>query len=478
MLTDALTILPSAAASAILWFVAVTTLLYFARDPAHRAIVSMGRMLHNAMRVGASAVARAEGRLRSRNTEVLLATGRENAERLIEREFERIEAAVHRDLAQSPELHRRLREQLNDLDKDLRESSLLPPEPPGWTEAVEAVAAIETKSDAMVVKILENIHRAMVDANNIAAKQFRTASSRRNGRLSRMMPRWRKLGRLLSAVDTNVTSVIDRSKTIDRLVDEYREIVKRTDTAVRTLSASSLVQFFTSGLVLAIAIGGALINFNLIARPLSEMVGGSSAIGAFRMADVAALVIILVEASMGLFLMESLRVTRLFPVINTLSDKLRIRMAWVTVGILFGLATVEAGLAYMREILLQDELATNALLRGEAAAADFESTFLWITTGSQMGLGFILPFALVFIAIPLGTFIYSTRTVLGLLLIGLMRSIALAMRIAGNVCRYGSLLFVDLYDVLIFGPLWAEARIKGQRDGHTAFKWPALKGAS
>ena len=151
-------------------------------------------------------------------------------------------------------------------------------------------------------------------------------------------------------------------------MQEYEDIVKREDKALSVLSSSSLVQFFVSALVLLVAIGGAAINFSLIARPMAEMVGGTSFIGAFRTADIAALVIIMVEISMGLFLMESLRITRLFPVIGALPDKMRVRMIWITFSILLLLASIEAGLAYMREVLLQDELATSALLRGGEVA--------------------------------------------------------------------------------------------------------------
>jgi len=59
-------------------------------------------------------------------------------------------------------------------------------------------------------------------------------------------------------------------------------------------------------------------------------------------ADIAALVIIMVEISMGLFLMESLRITRLFPVIGALSDKMRVRMIFVTFTILLLMASIEA----------------------------------------------------------------------------------------------------------------------------------------
>jgi hypothetical protein len=218
------------------------------------------------------------------------------------------------------------------------------------------------------------------------------------------------------------------------------------------------VYFFVSALVLAVATAGAAINFSLIARPMAEMVGGTSFIGAFRTADIAALVIIMVEISMGLFLMESLRITRLFPVIGALSDKMRVRMIFVTFTILLLMASVEAGLAYMREVLLQDELATSSLLRGDAVASAI-NPHLWITTAAQMGMGFILPFALVFVAIPLETFVHSLRTVMGLLAIGILRLLALLLRILGNGSRHLGTLTQQVYDLLLFVPLWIETRM-------------------
>ncbi|MEX1265702.1 MAG: hypothetical protein WEA08_02190, partial [Woeseia sp.] len=200
--------------------------------------------------------------------------------------------------------------------------------------------------------------------------------------------------------------------------------------------------------------------FSLIARPMAEMVGGTNLIGGFQTADIAALVIIMVEISMGLFLMESLRITRLFPVIGALPDKIRVRMIWITFTILFLLASVEAGLAYMREVLLQDELATSALLRGDGQAG-VTTQFMWITTAAQMGMGFILPFALTFVAIPLETFVHSLRTIVGVGAIGLLRLLSLLMRLLGNVFRYMGSLLQQLYDLPLFIPLWLAQRNPG-----------------
>jgi len=166
---------------------------------------------------------------------------------------------------------------------------------------------------------------------------------------------------------------------------------------------------------------------------------------------------------MGLFLMESLRITRLFPVIGALPDKLRVRMIWITFTILLLLASVEAGLAYMREVLLQDELATSALLRGAETVSQNPS--LWITTAAQMGMGFVLPFALVFVAIPLETFVHSLRTVVGLAGLGVLSLFALVMRVLGNGFRHVGMLAERLYDLLLFVPLWLESQ-RARNGGH------------
>jgi hypothetical protein len=190
---------------------------------------------------------------------------------------------------------------------------------------------------------------------------------------------------------------------------------------------------------------------------MAEMVGGTNFIGAFRTADIAALVIIMVEVSMGLFLMESLRITRLFPVIGTLTDQMRVRMIVITFAILLMMASIEAGLAYMREVLLQDELATNALLRSDSTGS-MVNQHLWITTAAQMGMGFVLPFALVFVAIPLETFVHSLRTVVGLIGIAILRALALILRVLGNGTRQFGILAQRIYDLPLFLPLWLEAR--------------------
>jgi len=168
----------------LLWFVVLSLAMYFARLPAHRTILSLARALHRALRLTARSLLLLEERLQARNREVLLAAGREAKERIIEREFERIDMAVRRDLAECPTLHRRLSEQATALEEDHEESKEVPPAPPGWVNAVKAVAEIEApREDPMVGKILEAVHASMIKAQEQARIEFRTATRARHEHL-------------------------------------------------------------------------------------------------------------------------------------------------------------------------------------------------------------------------------------------------------------------------------------------------------
>ena len=73
-----------------------------------------------------------------------------------------------------------------------------------------------------------------------------------------------------------------------------------------------------------------------------------------------------------------------------------------------------------------------------------------------MGMGFILPFALIFVAIPLESFIHSLRTVLGVIAVGLLRTLVWVLRLTGNLSRFSGRMLINVYDLLIFAPLWIE----------------------
>ena len=449
------------AVSAMVWGIILTLLAYFAREPMHQMIDAFSSVAKSAFQQASDALLVAATKLSERNKEVLIAAGREASEHLIDREFSRINNIVEADLAEYPSLHRKIDDVVTRLDEDYKHSSEVPPEAPGWAKAVDAVANIPaSKNDPMVSQILGSIHSTLEKNHEKTLDTYRKSTNERHLLLKKMRPSWRAMNSDLKQVDQHVSALIDRSHEIDRQMEAYENIIKETDAAKKTLSSSSLTQFFIAGFVLLIAIGGAVINFNLIARPMQEMVGGSGLLMGFRTANIAALVIILVEVAMGLFLMESLRITRLFPVIGSMNDTMRVRMIYITFSILLMLASVEAGLAYMREILAQDDAALRASLVN-GAVETITNSDRWITTAAQMGMGFILPFALVFVAIPMESFIHASRTVLGMSICGLLRFLATTFSIMGNSAHYLGRMFTTVYDLCIFIPLWIEDRVGG-----------------
>ncbi len=432
-------------------------LFYLARHQSHRMIRSFTRITTQALRLMSRSLLLAEKKLKQRNREVLLAAGAIEIEKGLEREFQRVDAVVKRDLQTYPAFHRNMSDLITRIDEDYRQSTEVPPSPPAWISAIEAVAQVPN-SDGGVAEILTEINKTLDRHHKSAMDDYRKSSQKRHALLNKLMPVWRKLSETLEHVGKTITGLHERSELITAKMDEYEKIRAGADDAERRLSSSSLTQFFIAGLVMLIAIGGAIINFNLIALPMSEMVGGGSYIGNFKISDVAALVIILVEISMGLFLMESLRITHLFPVIGQLDDRMRRKMIWISFTLLFTLAGVESALAFMRDQIASDLQALRQSLSGAEVVAEQVSSM--IPTAGQMVLGFVLPFALTFVAIPLESFIHSTRTVIGLTLGFMLRTAAFLLRLLGNITNHLGKALIALYDLLIFPAIWIEEKAK------------------
>jgi hypothetical protein len=453
----------NAALSALVWFVIAMPFLYAARAPVHGLLRSLGALAGGPLRLAARALLASALELRERNRAVLFAQGREEAGERIAREFERVAALVKRDLEGYPALQRKLLDEVTRVEEDYRKCGEVPPPPPEWVEAVAAVAKIKPNGNELVQHLLEEINVSIKAIHDKALAEYRRAYQSRHKILDGFMPFWRSLDKTLSQADRRMTDLADRAAAIDAQMERYEAITRKTDRAEHALTVSAATQFCIALLVLAIAAGGALINFKLIALPMSEMVGaGDYLTASLRTSEVAALVIIFVEATMGLFLMETLRITHLFPRIHNLAEAMRRRMMWVAFVLLLILAGIEAALALMRDMLIADK---QALLQSLAAtqAPVTEGWLSGIPTAGQMLLGFILPFALAFVAIPLESFITSARTVGGAALVFLARAAAVLLRVAGNFFRQLSRVLVTLYDIVIVVPLLVERWAKTAR---------------
>ena len=451
------------AASVLLLALLAMGFMYAARRPMHELLRALGHMLGGPLRVASRWLSAAAVEINSRNKAVLLAHGRSEVGQRIEREFERLGAIVTRDLQGYPTLQRKLLDEITKIEEDYKKCGEVPPSPPDWTEAVAAIANVKSTGNELVLRVLEEIKRSVNTIHDKAIGEYRKAYETRHKILEGFMPFWRSVDKNLAQVEKNLAGLQSSVKGVDAHMAKYEQINAGTDKAQHALTVSAFTQFAIALVVMTIAAGGAFINFKLIALPMSEMVGAGDYItNSLRTSEVAALVIIFVEASMGLFLLEAMRVTHLFPRIASLNEVLRRRMLWIAFTLLVTLAGVEAALALMRDMLIADK---QALLQSLSSVQPV-ATDGWvgrIPTAGQMLLGFILPFALAFIAIPLESLIHSARTVGGVLLTALVRSLALVLRVTGQAVRQASRVLIRLYDVAIVVPLLAERMVKGSR---------------
>ncbi|TQV81275.1 hypothetical protein FKG94_09265 [Exilibacterium tricleocarpae] len=447
---------PPWATTLILLGIAIV-LLYMARSSAHGAINSLFRALYNGLRMGSRSVALAEQRLSVRNRDVLLALGRDHAERELNREFFRINKFVERDLGGYPQVQRTIQEQITQINEDYKASAEVPPPSPEWVHAVESVAKlhVEKGNNSLTAQILEDIYKASEDQHRDTLQEYRQAMAERHTRLRQMAPYWRKLSNSIDQVGKHLQELVTRAQNVDRQMEQFQEIDRGTDKAARRLKASNSIQFCVALLFVLFGVGGAFFNFHLIALPMSEMVGAAARVGGVKVSDVAALVIIFLEITMGMFLLECLQWTRLFPIIGAMDDKVRIRIAIACGTILLVLAGVEAGLAFMRDQIAADHAALRASLAGTAIPAG-EAVNTWIPQVTGMFLGFTVPLALTLIAIPLEYLINTGRNVFGMLLEYLLRLLSIGLRLLSAVSRNAGRLAIHLYDILIVLPLWLE----------------------
>lgn len=459
--TDFLMIIPGSAFwSGILWVLLGVVILFFARSPAHQAICSAGRLLSGGLRMASRTVGRTAARVGARNREILLAAGIEAAEQQQEGDFHRVANLVRRDLSGFPTLQRALSSEVDRLDSDYRESAELPPPPPSWLEAVEAVARIPASGDMATTRILEVIHKTTISQYQTAMAEYRKNMGIRHQLLKRMLPSWRKVSEGLNRLEGKIDRLQTQSVRVDQRMGEYAAVRSGTDTAVRTLAASTVSRFVLSLVALLVMAAGVMLNFNLIALPMSELVGAGSYIGRFKTAEVSALVLILLQLAVGGFLMEALRLTGTFPAIGNLEERTRARLIWGLATLLLLLAGVQASLAFLRDRIATDIEALKQSLAGLAAVQPVDA---WIPAVGYMALGLVLPVVLSFCAVPLEAFVHSARTIFGALLQCGLETAAWLLRLGAHLATLMADFLVRIYDLFIFPGLWIEARISERR---------------
>jgi hypothetical protein len=455
--------------SLMVLFLVTQVIGYAARVPVHRALRKGAAALGGALRLAARWLRSVSEELRRRNREVLLESGRLQTEGKVEHEFTRLATTFTKELREYPTLHRRLDESVKKVEEDLKASSVVPPEAPGWPEAVQAMANMPKAGDRTVQKVLDEIHRSAQASEKKALQEYRDSVAKRHKILAQSASLWKVIRGLLEQVQRTVTGTLAASGRVDGYMEKYEKIRRGEDSAERLLSASAVNLFVISLFVVTVAGFGGLVNFQLIARPMSELVPGGGYIFGMPISMIAALVIVLMEVAAGIFVMETLGITHLFPTLGGLSPSRRRIIFLVALIGLALLAAIEASLAILREQLLEADKALAMALAGEVArgketvAAPLLSRIPMI---GQAVMGFILPWILAMIAVPLEMLVESGRHVVGRALALLVRGGGILFRLVAHLVRYLASILALLYDIYVILPLQIErlARGRGAQD--------------
>jgi hypothetical protein len=177
---------------------------------------------------------------------------------------------------------------------------------------------------------------------------------------------------------------------------------------------------------------------------------------------VAALVIVLMETALGIFIMDMLGITDLLPRLHAIPSARRRLILGLALGGLFFLACVESSLAVLRERLAEADAALKLALAGEEGRVVTQASSSWIPVAGQAALGFVLPWILAMVAIPLEMLLDSARHVLASLAVLALEAAGYALRVLAHVAKALCAMLESAYDVYIGIPLRIEQALRGR----------------
>jgi hypothetical protein len=448
--------------SIAIWVVASMIFLFFAREPMHKLIQAMSDATAGGLRKLAAWIKISAEKMREKDRKVLLESGLAKIQGEILQEFHKIDTANTKSLAGYPELQLKLDESIAKIDDDYKECGQVAPEAPGWSEVVETIARAQgSTGDRIIEKMLAEIHKSAVAGEKKAISELREVAGKRHKILGSMAPVWKRIEKLGKEINHKVDKVIENSRNIDKYMDQYQKITTGGKESIDMLSSKVTKLFIISLIVIFVGMVGAFINFNLIALPMSELVPAGTRVAGLAVSEVSALVIVALELVLGIFLFEAVGVTHTFPQIaNMTSGKRKIILYGSLFGLLF-LSSVEASLAILRDHMAEANSALNRSLAGDSTTVA-ESIDTNITVMGQALLGFVLPWILAVIAIPLEMFIEASQHAFAKIYTIIVTLIChLANMIAFLIEGFFKIL-IHVFDIYIIVPLQISNMFKGK----------------
>lgn len=429
-------------------------ILFAARTPVQKSLSTLARSTFGLFRLIARWCTASASQMQERNTEVLLEVGRLQIEHKIERELRRLDSGLTDDLTHYTAVGRDLTELASQMQNDYQGCGSLQPGSGNFDGAAKAAENLSEMEDRGARKMLGELQRAASKAEKAALSEFRSATSRRHKILSKMVPSWKRVSSLVSDGNQVITKILESTKQIEKHMDQFEKIRDKSEVTAHILRRSARNHFLVSSLVMLVALAGAFINFQLIALPMSELVPAGTRVSGVPVSTVAALVLVLMEITVGFFVMDMLGITNLFPRLEAQPTRTRRMILCVAVLGLFFLSSIEASLAILREQIVGAETALRQSLAGATPeAGEGGSAVSQIPLIGQAVLGFVLPWILALVAIPLETFVETMGTAAISVFAPLLQALGTVCRLVGHALSSIVRLAQGLYDVYIAIPI-------------------------
>ncbi len=266
---------------------------------------------------------------------------------------------------------------------------------------------------------------------------------------------FRSMDRVLKRLDTKLDDNSRRWTSFNDLLRQYKELLESKEGREIIKYGSVLTTFIIGILFLPVVAGGAVLNYQLIALPMLEIVGSSTLVAGYPIHQAAALIVILLEATAGILFFEAMRITHLLGLFDGLDRKTRRNLAIFFGSILVILATAEAALAVLRDYVLEatGEASTFLSSGSQPEGEEADAISGTLRTIVQATFGFIIPFVLACVAIPLEMVLTTISTVTAIVVANLILPlfIIISAIFAALLKGFGELLLA-IYRIAIFIP--------------------------
>jgi len=422
----------------VVWLVVAIAVMYLLRSNAHRFIERISRAGFRWLRLFSRGCAALAARIDIRNREAMLALQMEITRRQLEREFHRVAAAVEQDMTKFQHLERSITEHINLMGEDFERSAQVPPAPPGWVEAVDAIAKLQAETNPEPVgRVLQDIHNSVCDQQREVMREYRWAVNARHKILADLRPLWSRVSSQVTAVGRDSRDLLARIHRIDTHMAAFRELcANRADVRVESFLARWLMALALTAVALVLA----TLNTNLLTLPLAGLLGGEAG-----NAQLTAVAFTLAVMAIALVLSETTQVSRLLPLLGGMPRRSRIALVAVSTLLLLMLASGEALL-----------LASSASTR----AAGVVSLAAW----GAASAGFVVPLLLALLSPALEALLATSRPVLASGTAALLTVMAVIARLLGRLWIELGRLLHHVYDMILFIPLAAEQALAGRSE--------------